>query len=101
MDKGSLWNQIGTRPASTALAIRESTSFLLIHHAHVAMSARGHTLCGPGLAWTAERTGRESMEEEKNCGTCIYNEDGFCDRLGRLVEDDDKCNDKCWEGKKE
>ena len=101
MGQRSLWNQIGTRPASTAPEIPENTSFLLIQHAHDAISARGHTLCGPELAWTAGRTGRKSMEEEKNCGTCIYNEDGFCDRLGRLVEDDDKCNDKCWEGKKE
>ena len=22
------------------------------------------------------------------CGTCDWNDDGFCDRLGRLVEDD-------------
>lgn len=34
------------------------------------------------------------------CGTCINNDDGFCDFLGRPVEDDDKphCkNSSGWE----
>ena len=40
-------------------------------------------------------------ETEKNCGTCIYNEDGLCDRLGRIVEDDDRrCDGKYWSGTK-
>lgn len=32
------------------------------------------------------------MDTEKNCGTCVDNEDGFCDRKGILVEDDDTCD---------
>lgn len=28
---------------------------------------------------------------EKNCSTCIDNEDGFCDRKGILVEEGDAC----------
>lgn len=31
------------------------------------------------------------MSEEKTCRTCIENEDGFCNRKGILVEDDDSC----------
>lgn len=30
--------------------------------------------------------------ENKTCKTCIDNEDGFCDRKGILVEDEDSCN---------
>ena len=30
--------------------------------------------------------------ENKICKTCIDNEDGFCDRKGILVEDEDSCN---------
>ena len=30
--------------------------------------------------------------ENKTCKTCIDNEDGFCDRKGILVEDEDGCN---------
>ncbi len=30
--------------------------------------------------------------ENKTCKTCIDNEDGFCDRKGILVEDEDICN---------
>lgn len=33
---------------------------------------------------------------EKNCSTCIDNEDGFCDRKGILVEEDDTCEN--WNG---
>lgn len=32
----------------------------------------------------------------KTCETCQYNDCGLCDRIGRLVEDDDTC-DK-WRG---
>ncbi len=55
------------------------------------------------------------MNENKICKTCEENDDGLCDRLGVLVEDNDSCekhrncngcfgaaNDdcqKCWEGK--
>lgn len=28
---------------------------------------------------------------EKICETCTYNDDGFCDRKGILVEDEDTC----------
>lgn len=28
---------------------------------------------------------------EKTCRTCIDNDDGLCDRLGILVEEDDTC----------
>ena len=28
--------------------------------------------------------------EDKTCKTCVDNEDGFCDRKGILVEDDDQ-----------
>ena len=31
------------------------------------------------------------MKDERNCSTCIDNEDGFCDRKGVLVEEDDTC----------
>lgn len=30
--------------------------------------------------------------DNKTCKTCIDNEDGFCDRKGILVADDDGCN---------
>lgn len=30
--------------------------------------------------------------DNKTCKTCINNEDGFCDRKGILVADDDGCN---------
>lgn len=39
---------------------------------------------------------------EKTCGNCANNEDGFCDFIGVLVEDDDipHCkNEKGWEDK--
>ena len=29
------------------------------------------------------------------CETCIWNDDGLCDRLGRFVDPDDKC--PLWE----
>lgn len=29
--------------------------------------------------------------EDKTCRTCIDNDDGFCDRIGILVEDEDYC----------
>lgn len=28
---------------------------------------------------------------ERNCGTCKWNEDGFCDLKGLLVDDEDSC----------
>lgn len=37
--------------------------------------------------------------KERNCGTCRENDDGFCDRKGILVEDDDNCEK--WGGKQE
>ena len=36
--------------------------------------------------------------ENKTCKTCIENEDGFCDRKGILVEDEDGCNKHREEG---
>ena len=41
-----------------------------------------------------------------NCGNCIYNDDGLCDRAGILVEDEDTCDkwsnkQKEWEGEDE
>lgn len=33
---------------------------------------------------------------EKNCKTCIDNDNGFCDQRKILVEDEDPC-DKCSE----
>lgn len=29
------------------------------------------------------------MSKENTCGDCIENEDGFCDKIGIMVEDDD------------
>ena len=29
--------------------------------------------------------------EDKTCKTCIDNDDGLCDRIGILVEDEDSC----------
>lgn len=29
--------------------------------------------------------------EEQICETCKENDNGFCDRIGRMVEDDDWC----------
>lgn len=29
--------------------------------------------------------------EDKTCRTCIDNDDGLCDRIGILVEDEDSC----------
>lgn len=34
---------------------------------------------------------------EQNCGNCIENDCGLCDRKGLLVEDDDHCEK--WKGK--
>lgn len=31
----------------------------------------------------------------ENCSNCSWNADGLCDRIGILVEDDDRCNK--WE----
>lgn len=31
------------------------------------------------------------MNNHKTCDTCADNDDGLCDRTGRLVEDDDTC----------
>lgn len=41
------------------------------------------------------------MEEEKDikktCESCIHNEDGLCDRMGYLVDDDElRCYGKYW-----
>lgn len=36
------------------------------------------------------------MNECKNCGTCVKNDGGTCDRKGTDVKDEDKC-DK-WKG---
>lgn len=33
---------------------------------------------------------------DQTCKTCFDNEDGFCDRKGILVEDDDHCSS--WRG---
>lgn len=30
-----------------------------------------------------------------SCDTCIWNDDGLCDRIGRFVDPDDKCEE--WE----
>lgn len=38
----------------------------------------------------------EEKTMEKNCKSCIDNEDGFCDRKGILVEEDDAC--ESWNG---
>ncbi len=37
--------------------------------------------------------------KERNCGTCRENDDGFCDRKGILVDDDDTCEK--WGGEQE
>ncbi len=37
---------------------------------------------------TSEKRG-VNMEEEKTCGTCVWNDDLLCDLLGRLISDDD------------
>ena len=33
----------------------------------------------------------EGQDMEKTCKSCRENDCGLCDRTGRLVEDDDKC----------
>ncbi len=30
-----------------------------------------------------------------SCENCVNNEDGFCDFLGKLIQEDDKPGDKC------
>ena len=35
--------------------------------------------------------------ENKNCGNCVYNDDGLCDLLGRIINDDDEPKDICGE----
>ena len=37
--------------------------------------------------------------KEKNCSTCLDNDDGLCDRTGRLVFEDDTCGK--WRDKDE
>ena len=32
-----------------------------------------------------------------SCDTCIWNDDGLCDRLGVFVDPDDKCKFGLWE----
>lgn len=39
------------------------------------------------------------MRKGKNCSTCIENEDGFCDKKGILIKDDDNCEK--WKGHQE
>ena len=36
-----------------------------------------------------ERTFKNMSREEQICETCKENDNGFCDRIGRIVEDDD------------
>lgn len=38
-----------------------------------------------------ERTFKNMSREEQICETCKENDNGFCDRIGRMVEDDDWC----------
>lgn len=38
-----------------------------------------------------ERTFKNMNREEQICETCKENDNGFCDRIGRMVEDDDWC----------
>lgn len=35
------------------------------------------------------------MEEKKECKTCTWYDNGFCDRVGKLAEEDDTCEG--WE----
>ena len=37
------------------------------------------------------------MDESKECGTCAWNDDGLCDRIGKFVDDDDTC--RHWQSK--
>ena len=43
----------------------------------------------------------EVDSDQRTCGKCANNEDGLCDYLGRLVDDDDDpgqvCNWMGWE----
>lgn len=32
---------------------------------------------------------------EISCENCVNNEDGFCDFLGKLIQEDDKPGNKC------
>ena len=52
------------------------------------------------MLWPGSHSQSHTEEEKKmnNCGNCIYNDDGLCDRKGVLVEDEDTC-DKWSEGK--
>ena len=38
-----------------------------------------------------ERTFKNMSREEQICETCKENDNGFCDCIGRMVEDDDWC----------
>ena len=38
-----------------------------------------------------ERTFKNMSSEAQICETCKENDNGFCDRIGRMVEDDDWC----------
>lgn len=38
-----------------------------------------------------ERIFKNMNREEQICKTCKENDNGFCDRIGRMVEDDDWC----------
>ena len=39
------------------------------------------------------------MEVDKTCETCVENDNGFYDRKGILIEDDDHCKDYSEEKK--
>lgn len=43
-----------------------------------------------------ERTFKNMSRQEQICKTCKENDNGLCDRTGRLVEDDDQCEK--WTG---
>ena len=38
-----------------------------------------------------ERKFKSMSRKEQICETCQENDNGFCDRIGRMVEDDDWC----------
>ena len=38
-----------------------------------------------------ERKFKSMSRKEQICETCKENDNGFCDRIGRMVEDDDWC----------
>ena len=57
-------------------------------------------LCEPVRSQEGERRNKMQKKERKQksmsrkeqiCETCKENDNGFCDRIGRMVEDDDWC----------